>query len=255
MKKRNLKHNSSGQVLIITSLLVALLLLSTAVYVIETEREVPTVAPSDGNVFPAYEQSMRNTLISALANVTGGGDTGVLTADLNALNEAITSHAYMSILDINYTLLNVLPYQNGFWVSWGADGYGISSACANFVLYSSGTSATSNMEYAVNVTSETKLNGNYQQLDDTSTQVNLTVNLLNEGKPALAQNFTFYYENDTEGWVKADSPTINDFGNGTYTAALIAETNPSSNPLPVSMLCQDQRGIVVGANVTCADIG
>ena len=66
MKKRNLKHNSSGQVIIITALLVATLLLSTAIYVIETEKEVPTVETGEENVFPAYQQSIRNTLISAL---------------------------------------------------------------------------------------------------------------------------------------------------------------------------------------------
>ena len=120
MKKRNLKHNNSGQVIIITALLVALLLLSTAIYVIETEKEVPTAGTGEDNVFPAYQQSIRNTLISALANVTNGGDTGVLTDDLNELNSAITSHSYQAILQMDYTPLNVAPYQNGIWISWGA---------------------------------------------------------------------------------------------------------------------------------------
>jgi hypothetical protein len=93
------------------------------------------------------------------------------------------------------------------------------------------------------------------QLNGTLMQANLTVNLLNEGKPALAQNFTFYFENATEGWVKVDSPSINDFGNGTYAVSFIAETYQPSDPLLVSMLCQDQRGIFVGANATCTNAG
>ena len=75
------------------------------------------------------------------------------------------------------------------------------------------------MEYNVNVTTEANLSGNYFQLNSSFTQVNLTVNVLNEGKPALAQNFTFYFENATDGWVQVDSPSITDFGNGTYSVS------------------------------------
>ncbi len=250
MKKRNLKHNSSGQVIIITALLVASLLLSTAIYVIETEKEVPTVETGEGNVFPAYQQSIRNTLISALANVTNGGNANVLAKDLNELNAAIASDSYQAMLQMNYTLLNGSEYQNGIWVSWGADGEGVSSAYVSFVFVSSAPSIASNLEYAVNVTTEATLSGNYQ-LNGNSTQVNLTVNVLNEGKPALAQNFTFYFENATDSWVNVVSPSITDFGNGTYSVLFTTETDQSSDPLLVSMLCQDQRGIVVGANVTC----
>ncbi|MGD0645972.1 MAG: hypothetical protein ABSA75_13785 [Candidatus Bathyarchaeia archaeon] len=259
MKKHNLKHNSSGQVIIITALLVASLLLSTAIYVIETEKEVPTANTGEENVFPAYQQSIRNTLISALANVTNGGNARVLTADLNELNAVITSDSYQAILQMDYTLLNVVPYQNGIWISWGTDGEGVSSAYVSFVFNSSGSSTASNLEYNVNVTSEANLRGNYLQLNGSLTQVNLTVNVLNEGTPALAQNFTFYFDYNgsllTEDWVKVDSPSITDFGNGTYSVSFTTATDPSSDPLLVSMLCQDQRGISVGANVTCTNIG
>ncbi len=253
MKKRNLKHNSSGQVIIITALLVASLLLSTAIYVFETEKEVPTVDTGENNVYPAYQQSTINTLISALANVTNGGNPSVLTADLNELTRAITSDSYQAMLQMDFTPLNVDPYQNGIWISWGTDGKGVSSAYVSFVFGSSSSSTSSNLEYDVNVTSEVDLSGNYQ-LNGNLTQVNLTVNVLNEGKPALAQNFTFYFENATDGWVKVGSPSITDFGNGTYSVSFTTETDQSSDPLLVSMLCQDQRGISVGANVTCTNI-
>lgn len=110
------------------------------------------------------------------------------------------------------------------------------------------------MEYAVNITSEANLSGSYLQLDDGLQQTNLTVNILNEGKPALAQNFTFYFQNATD-WVQVDSPSVTNFGNGTYAVSFIAETDQSNDPLIVSMYCQDQRGISVGANVTCTNIG
>src|SRR5208283_3577309 len=145
MKKRNLKHNSSGQVIIITALLVASLLLSTAIYVFETEKEVPTADTGENNVFSAYQQSTINTLISALANVTNGGNSGVLTVDLNELTAAITSDSYQAMLQMNYAPLNEAPYLNGFWISWGADGLGVSSAYVSFVCDSSSSSTSSNL--------------------------------------------------------------------------------------------------------------
>jgi len=253
MKKRNLKHDSSGQVIIITALLVASLLLSTAIYVFETEKDVPT-AGAEVNVLPAYQQSTLSTLISALANVTNGGDSSVLTADLNELNAAITNDSYQAMLQMTYTPLDVAPYQNGLWISWGEDGQGVSSAYVNFVFDSSSSSTSSNWEYDINVTTAANLSGTYQ-LNGNITQVNLTVNMFNEGTPALAQNITFYFENAAGGWIQVNLPIITDFGNGTYSVSFTMATDQSSDPLLVSMLCQDQRGIVVGANATCSSAG
>ena len=168
---------------------------------------------------------------------------------------------------MNYTPLNKDPYLNGIWKSWSADGVGVSSAYVTdgegvssayvrFVFNSSAPSTSSNLAFDVNVTTAAILSGNYQ-INGILTQANLTVNILNEGKPALAQNFTFYFENAIGGWVKVGSSSITDFGNfgnGTYSVSFTTETDQSSNPLLVSMLCQDQRGIFVGANVTCSNI-
>jgi hypothetical protein len=254
MGRSSLKRATSGQVLVITCLMVAILLLSTAIYVVETEKDVPIVGTADNESFALYKQSVRSSLISALANVTNGGDASVLTADLSELSSAFTSHSYQAILQMNYSPLNSAPYQNGFWISWGVDGKAISSAYVNFVFNSSGFSTVSSMQYAVNVTSQAYLGGNYAQLGDNQTQVNLTVNVFNEGNPALAQNFGFYIE-DVTGWVKVDSPTITDFGDGAYAVSFIIPVNQTGNPLPVSMFCQDLRGITLGANVTCNAVG
>ena len=221
---------------------------------LKTEKAVPTVDTGENNVFPAYQQSTRNTLTSALANITNGGDSAVLTGDLNILNAAITNDSYQAMLQMNYTPLNAAPYQNGVWISWGADGQGVSSAFVSFVFDSSSSSTYSNLVYDVNVTTEAVLSG-YLQLYSNYTQVNLTVNILNEGKPALAQNFTFCFENATDGWVKVDSPSITGFGNGTYAISFTTQTDQLSDPLLVSMLCQDQRGITVGANAICTNLG
>jgi hypothetical protein len=235
-------------------LLVALLLLSTAVYVIETERNVPIVGNSEVDVFSTYKQSARNTLISALANVTRGGDVSVLSTDLNQLNLVITSDSYQAMLKMDYTMQNTDSYKNGFWISWGTDGHGVSSDYVSFAFNSLGLSTTSNLVYIVNVTSEAYLSGTYLQLNDTTKQATLKVNLLNEGKPATAQNFTFYFLNESN-WIKTAVPYMTDYGNGTYEALFVAEQSQTSNSFVVSMLCQDQRGIFVGANATCPRIG
>ena len=60
---------------------------------------------------------------------------------------------------MNYTPLNVAPYQNGIWISWGTDGQGVSSAYVSFVFDSSASSTSSNLEYDVNVTTAADLSG------------------------------------------------------------------------------------------------
>lgn len=250
MRNRNIKHNRSGQVLVITSLLVALLMLSTAIFVIESEKNQAKIGTAQENVFPLYQQAIKNTLISALANVTGGGDTDILRADIDGVTAAISSYSYQAMLKIDYTLPNNAPYANGFWISRGADGHGVSSVYAIFAFNSSSFSTTTNVEYSVNVTSQVDLSGTYLQLNETSKQVNLTVSLHNEGRAALAQNFTFRYQNVAE-WIAADSPSITDFGNGTYTVSFTVQSDQSIITLPVSVVCQDQRGIFIGANATC----
>ena len=256
MKNRSLKRDSSGQVIVITALMVALVLLSTAIFVIETEKDVPTGGSDANNVFSAYQQAARSTLISALANVTNDGSPSVLTVDLNELDSLITSHSYQSILQMNFAPLNEAPYQNGIWISWGTNGQGISSAYVAFNVNSTGQSSTSSLEYAVNVTSQANVSGSFLQLSGILNQVNLTANVLNEGKPALAQNFTCYYEDalsPIENWTIVTSPSITDFGNGTYTISFNATTQQPGDPLLVSMHCKDQRGIIVCANVTCTN--
>lgn len=232
--------------------MVALVLLSTAIFIIETEKDVPTDATDTTSIFSTYQQAARNTLISALANVTNGGSPNALTTDLDELKSEIASNSYQSILQTNFILSTDAPYQNGMCISWGANGEGISSACILVEIESTATTSTSTSEYVVNVTSELNLSGSSLQLEN-STQVNLTVKMQNEGSPALAQNLSFYYENAAETWTKVNSPIVNDFGSGTYSVSFNSETDQLFFPLHVSAVCQDQRGIVVAANATCTE--
>jgi hypothetical protein len=254
MKRRNFRNSRSGQIIVITALLVALVLLSTAVFVIGTEKDVPSNANDPASAFPAYQQAARNTLISALAYVTDGGSPSILAADLNQLESTIAKNSYQSIIVAAFTPLNQAPYQNGILISWGTNGQGISSGYVTLQINSTGDSSTSSLECFINVTTAISISGSYSQLG-ANTTVNLTMNLQNDGAPASAKTLSLYFKDSSGGWQQADSPSISDFGNGTYTAAFNAETAMLNFPIQISAICQDQRGITVIANSTFTNTG
>jgi len=194
MKTRNPRRGNSGQVLIIVSLIVTMLLLSTALYVAETEKDVPVYEAEAESTFSAYKLGTMHTIISALSNISNGGSTDVLVADLNQFNSVVGNHSFNAIFKMEFTPFNMAPYQDGVWIDWGSSGKGVSSAYVNFILNSSGTAATYYSEYAVNITSEIDVSGVYTLLNGSLKQTTVTCTVLNEGKPALARNFTVYYE-------------------------------------------------------------
>ena len=258
MRPRGSNRGNSGQVLIIAALILTLVLLSTAVYVADTQKNVPVYNSGTEPSFSAYKLGATNTVISAVANISNGGSVDVLVADLNQFKSVVNSHSFSAMVKIDFAPLNMTPYNDGVWVSWGSNGHGISGVYVNMVLNSSGTSATCYSEYAINVTSEINVNGQYTLLNESLKQVDLTCNILNEGIPALAQNFTVYYEQDgslsTEEWIQVASPNISDYGNGTYHMSFTANTTNPDDPMLISVHSQDLRQIFVKANVTCTQV-
>jgi hypothetical protein len=256
MRKCSSSRGNSGQVLIIASLIVTLLLLSTAVYVADTQKNVAVYNSGTEPSFSEYKLGAMNTVISALANISRGGSVNVLVADLNQFKSVVNRHSFSAIVEIDFNPLSMAPYNDGVWISWGSNGHGVSGAYVNMVLNSSGTSATCYSEYTINLTSELNINGQYTLLNESQRQVNLTCNILKDGKPALAQNFTAYYEQDgslsTEEWMQVASPNINDYGNGTYHMSFTANTTNPDDPMLISVHSQDLNHILVKANVTCA---
>jgi hypothetical protein len=258
MKTSQTSRRNSGQVLIVAALIITMLLLSTALYVAETEKKVPAYDSAVDADFSAYKLGVTHTVASALANISNGGETGVLAADLSQFQSVVESHVYNAILKMQFAPLNASPYQEGVWIDWDTEGRGVSSAYVSVNLNSTGTSATCHSEYAVNLTSELNVSGTYTLVNGTLKQVNLTCSVFNEGAPALAQNFTVYYEQDgslsTEEWIPVTSPTVTDHGNGAYTVSFTAETTNVDDPVLVSLYCHDLRGILIRANATCIQV-
>ena len=255
MKSNNFRHHkrrNSGQVLIITSLVVVLLLLSTVVYVMETQKNAPVYQPDFNSNLRGIKQAALHTVISALANVTNGGDPTVLDEDLNQLKSAVESNSYNAISDLEFSSLNPVPYVNGLWVAWETEGEGISSASVSFVFNSSGLSAGYYSEFAVNVTSTIGVEGYFSQLNETVRQVTLTCFIRNEGKAAQPGTLSLYYQQDNQSeWIQPITPIVVDCGNGTCVASFLAE-NSTENTLTVSVHVRDSRGVSIWTKVTCS---
>jgi len=230
-------------------LLVALVLLTTALYVIEVEKYVPTVEANAVDSFDSYKPALKSTLISALANASSGGSTNILASDLAQLKDAFLSHSYNSMLTFDYSLKNSGGYTNGIRMDWGSSGSGTSAASAIFTFKSSNSMGNSAASYTVELSSQMQVSGSYIQQEEVK-QVTLTVQVQNEGSPALAETFVFHYQNGAE-WVTVDSPVIVDHGDGSYTVTFSAQTSQQGEPLTVSSLLLDRRGITVEANLTC----
>ena len=252
MKARSFRREKSGQVLVITSLVVVMLLLSTVVYVTETQKNAPVFVADQNAGLAAIRQAAVHTLVSALANVSNGGDPGVLAEDLTRFKAAVEGYSLDAISKLDFTSSNSVPYVDGSWISWGTNGESFSGMSANFALNCSGNSASYYSEFSVTVTSSTIANGTYALLNESTSQVTVTCTLLDEGKPAATGSLLFYYQQETPAtWTHAMVPTTFDYGNGTTQTTFYAQNATQTNPLPISVHCVDARGISVWANTTC----
>jgi hypothetical protein len=254
MKKcrKKLKANSSGQLLIIAALAIAILISSTIIYVYEISEETNSLpAPSISDFILASKQSTRNAMISSLANISNGGEKTVLTINLNGLSQVLRSMNQFGICQLAFTPLNDSSYDDGVWLSWNTSDVGVSSAYVNFTLNVYGVATKVTTNYPINITTTMAINGSYTTLGGGEKLVNLTCKMYNEGEPALAKNMTLFYDN-VGNWTLVDASnnlSITEHGNGTYSVSFTVET--LSDSVQVSVGVYDLRDIFVQANTTC----
>lgn len=236
-------------------MLVTLLLLSAALYISQVEDATPLDSPRTNDIIGVCKLGTTQAVTSALANISTGGNINILTDDLNTFKALLIHHSYEALVSLDFNLINVSSYQDGVWISWGQNGEGISGACVDFAVNSSGISSTVSSGYSVNVTTALEISGHYTTINGSFKQATLTCNVLNEGKPALARNMSIYYEDDgsleSENWVSVQSPNLTENRNGTYLISFTAQTLTPDDPLVVSVHCWDLRSIFVQANCTC----
>ena len=250
MAKRS--RANQGQVLIIAALVIVMMLLSTALYIADSQKSQLKVQAETSLNLPFYKQGLQHTMISALANISKGGDIGILQTDLDAFNEFVSTHSFDAFFTSTVTLRNTAPYQNGVWKTQNSSGTAVVSAYAGFSVNSSGTKDTTQSAFDMNVTSMVQTQGYYSQQDGVK-QVQLTCKVFNEGQPALAGNFSISFEQDgnldSENWANVEATSITDNGDGTYAFSFEAQTVQPENALLVWFSCQDQRGITLQTTV------
>ncbi|MEM3579064.1 MAG: hypothetical protein QXL54_02425 [Candidatus Bathyarchaeia archaeon] len=241
---------SSGQLLIVAALAIAIVIVSTSIYIYEVTTQTQSVENNSMvELAIAVKTGIRNAVISALANITNGGQKTILAENLDMLARAYMQlHPQKPCLTF-YTLLNGTGYEDGVKLLWDADGLGVSSAHVFFTLKVLEPASNITINDAINITTVLKLDGYTVNENENVKIVNLTCKVLNEGKPAQAKQIAVYWEQAPKLWVPVQSPYIADLGNGTYTISFIITA--VSDILHVSAHVVDARNIFAIANATC----
>ena len=249
MKRRKVDRGKSGQALVITALVVSLLVISTFYYLYDVMKAKPESSEQslDDYVLMVKLGSM-HTLVSSLANVTGGGENQLLVVKLEVWSNKLKEECPYGYCLLDFQPWNFSPYSSGFYIFWGDNGFGISSCLVTFNLTIYGRNLQSTFEYSINVTTSINVQGFYSVGNGNLKHVTVVCNVFNEGSPALAQSFNLYYQNGSS-WIPVQSYGLTDYGNGTYRITFDAYT--STTPVYVSVKACDTRQIYVQANATC----
>jgi len=244
------KRGRSGQVLIVTALVIALITISTASYIYNLSGNTGDDQSSMLNDYlQSIEIGSKHAIISALANITNQGDNETLASNLNTWKTEVEKQYTFGTLALNYTLRETSLYSSGLYLNWSANGNGVSEASADFLLNADGSDLKMQLPFTVNVSTALLVEGYLTQVSPQTEQATVLCRLFNEGQPALAQNVTVFYQ-DSGVWQTLNTtkyPLLN-YGNGTYRATFSLVTSASS--LNVSANAFDTRGIFVRANTT-----
>jgi len=233
----------------------ASLLLSAQLYVLEVGKTSGDVDADSLNDFMlSVKLGSRHVVAGSLANISTGGTNSILEFNLQEWGEFIGRQYLRGKNVLNFTLEETASYSSGICLSWGANGYGVSSAYADFAHTLVGRETNVDIAYSINVTTALLITSANRRLSDTTRQINVTINVLNEARPALARQITVYYE-VSGTWLIPDDTNdyvLLDYGNGTYIASFSAAV--PTPEVEVSVHATDFRGVYVQANVTSTEI-
>jgi len=241
---RTLRSNRSGQVLIIAALAVALLISSTIAYTYQTSRVTNVSQPFSVQDFVRNVKiGTRNLMIGSLVNLAGGG-TETLGTNLDRWVDFVRSQYYLGECVLDFELCGDGPYSDGLWQSWTGNGFGVSSVKGDFTLNLSDSQSEVIVAFPVNITSSISSNGAYYSNPAFWQNINMAINLFNEGEPALAEDIAVYYQH-TSGWRNAEQLSdysLTDYGNGTYHISFTVSRFWTHQ---LSIRVYDQRSIYV----------
>jgi hypothetical protein len=248
-ERRKFRRETSGQLLILSALAVAILITSTLSYVYELDRQVTYEEDSVSGLILSLKQASRNTVIGSLANISRSSDFGLLETNLGKLSNACTNLSYASTCKVDFAPLNDSTYESGILISWNESGKGVTSSFVNFTLDVYDDASRASFQYSVNVTSSVDVDGSWI-VYGTDKLVTVNLHVSDEQGPASARIISaFFYDGD--GWIEVDSgiTTWLDYGDGGYRLSFVADVLSDSVPVSVQMV--DYRGILVIGNFTC----
>jgi hypothetical protein len=249
------RKQRSGQVILIAVLAMALILLSAQVYVFDVQMSTFSLdSNSLSDYLAAIKLGSRNVVAGSLANISNNGAGSILAVNLDRWATLIGMQSQFGKSTLTYIEKDSSPYSSGIWLSLGTQGYGVSSSVVHFVFNLSDREVDADLSYAVNVTTTLSIEGVWRTILGDEKQVNITISVMNEDKPALAQQITLYYRLSTS-WLAPNASnnyTVMDYGNGTYLASFSAGIPSSSVEVFLSVI--DQRQVLVKANATCIQV-
>ena len=250
----------SGQIIILAALTIAFILLSTIIYVYQISQNLhPEDQPQHLRGFIwNVKIASRILMMGSLANISNGGENGSLRDNLQRLRSFIESNYHKGKCILSFRLCEVSPYSSGLWIFWGTDGFGVSSAEADFSLNLADEWEEITTEYSINITTHILISATSRRVWLPGFYIiRVTIRVFNEGSPALCKNLTIYYTDYTGNWREAGSLkfyTLKDYGNGTYSARFLIFEPGGVHNRKVKVLCFDRREIRVIATTTCERI-
>jgi hypothetical protein len=241
-----LTKRGKGQVLVVAALAIALTILTTQAYVYELNNmKISSEHGLLSDYILGIKQESRHVVMASLVNVSRGGAASNFEANLKRWEVFVAGGYSLGRCDLNATPTSSSPYSDGIWLYWGTNGSGVSSAYADFALNLSGREVEVDWSLTVNVTSRVEVSGSYDDLGDDSKEVSVSVNLENEGAPALSGFIVLDYLKlgSWEDPRNLGSYTELDCGNGTYRYTFV-DTIPGTF-VRVRVQVYDLRGVFV----------
>jgi len=254
---RRIRKNNSGQVLLLAALAMAFIISSVMVYVYQTSQNIRWEERSSqlNSFIRNVKLASRNLVIGSLANISWGGSNETLGSNLQRWESFVESHYYLGECAFSFELSEDYPYSSGLRIFWGTNGFGVSSAKVDYSLNLTDENGETTTRYSVNVTTHITINAISQWLWGQHL-INVTIHVFNEDSPALCENLTVYYKDQSGNWHEAgllDSYVLEDYGNGTYLARFTVGP-PRVYNREIRVECFDQREIYVKATTTCQDV-
>lgn len=250
-----MKKHRKGQVLVVAALAIALTILTTQAYVCELNRtKISSEHCLLGDYILGIKKESKHVVTASLVNVSCGGNASNFEANLERWEIFVAGGYSLGRCDLNTTPASSPRYSEGIRLDWGANGSGVSSACTDFALNLSGRGADVYWGFSVNVTTRVEVSGSYNDLGDDSKEVSVSVNLENEGAPALAESIVLEYLKlgNWEDPRNLGSYTELDCGDGTYRYTFVDTILGTF--VRVRVRVYDFRGVFVEAETSLPSI-